>query len=74
MKTLNKYNFKQYCYLERWVSYWHQIKEVLKLEPRSLLIIGKGDGIVVDVLKQSIDSVKTLDIDQGLNPDAVGSV
>lgn len=70
----NKYTFFKYVYLSRWVSYWHQINEVLKLEPNNLLIIGVGDSIVADILKRNISEVKTLDIDKELNPDIVLSV
>jgi len=70
----NKYTFSKYVYLSRWVSYWYQISEVLKLEPDNLLIIGIGDGFVVDILKRNIPEVKTLDIDKKLSPDIVSSV
>lgn len=70
----NKYTFSKYVYLSRWVSYWYQISEVLKLEPDNLLIIGVGDGIVADILKRNIPEVKTLDIDKKLGPDIVSSV
>jgi len=70
----NKYTFSKYVYLSRWVSYWYQISEVLKLEPDKLLIIGIGYGFVVDILKRNIPEVKTLDIDKKLSPDIVSSV
>lgn len=70
----NKYTFSKYVYLSRWVSYWNQINEVLKLKPDNLLIIGVGDGIVADILKRNIPEVKILDIDKRLSPDIVSSV
>lgn len=70
----NKYGFKKYAYFSRWVSYWHQIDEILKLNPKSLLIIGAGDNYVVDILKRYIKEVKTLDIAEELDPDYVSSV
>jgi len=69
-----KYSFKKYVHKSRWVSYWHQIREVLDLAPESVLVVGPGDGIVVDVLKKQIGEVKTFDIEKELNPDIVGSV
>jgi len=69
-----KYSFKSYVHKGRWVSYWHQIRAVLDLEPESVLVVGPGDGIVVDVLKKQIGAVKTFDIEKELNPDIVGSV
>ncbi len=69
-----KYSFKKYVHKSRWVSYWHQIRAVADLEPNSVLVVGPGDGIVVDVLKKQIGKVKTFDIEKELNPDIVGSV
>lgn len=69
-----KYSFKRYIHKGRWVSYWHQVSSVLELEPKSVLVVGPGDGIVVDVLKKQIGKVKTFDIEKELNPDIVGSV
>ncbi len=74
MKENNQYSFQKYVYLLRWVSYWHQINEVLKLNPKSTLIVGKGDGIVGEILKKYISEVKTLDLEKGLSPDIIGSV
>jgi len=70
----SKYLFEKYVYLSRWISYWYQVKEVLTLRPRNCLVIGVGDAVVVDVLKKYIDEVKTLDIDEKLNPDFIASV
>lgn len=71
---MNKYDFKKYVYFSRWVSYWHQICEVTNASPQSVLVIGVGDNIVTNVLKQYIPDVKTLDIQKSLNPDVVASV
>ena len=71
---MDKYNFQRYVYFSRWASYWYQINEVLELKPESLLVVGVGDGIVVDILKKEISEIKTLDIDEKLKPDAIGSV
>ncbi len=71
---MHRYSFKKYVYFSRWASYWYQIDQVLSLQPESILIIGKGDGIVVDVLKDNVSQIKTLDIDKDLNPDVIASV
>lgn len=70
----NKYLFQKYIYPQRWISYWHQIDEVLKTEPNSVLVIGIGDGIVVRILKDYIPDVQTLDIDKDLRPAILASV
>ena len=62
------YKFHQYDYKDRWVSYWHQIDEVLKLEPKTVLEIGIGNGLVTEYLKKHGVEVKTLDIEKKLNP------
>lgn len=58
----------------RWASYWHQIKEVLEFNPRNVLVIGKGNGIIPEYFK--LIGIKTivLDIDETLKPDVVASV
>ena len=66
--------FHQYDYLSRWVSYWHQIDEVLKMDPKNVLEIGIGNKTVTDYLKKQGVAVTTLDINPKLKPDIVGSV
>lgn len=58
----------------RWMSYWHQIKEVSDFCPENVLIIGKGSGLVSEYLKLSGIKTVTIDIDESLNPDVVASV
>lgn len=58
----------------RFCSYWHQIQELVSLEPDTVLEIGVGTGFVCNYLKQRGFKVITLDIDERLNPDEVGSV
>lgn len=58
----------------RFISYWHQINEIIKLNPKSVSEIGVGNGFVSKYLKERKICVVTLDIDERLNPDAVGSV
>lgn len=59
---------------ERWISYWYQIKEVLRFEPKTVLEIGVGNKTVSDYLKKMGIKVTTVDIDKNLEPDIVGSV
>ncbi len=70
----NHYNFSKYVFLGRWVSYWHQIKEVLDLKPNSLLVVGAGDEVVLGVVSKYLKNIKTIDIDERLGPDIIGSV
>jgi len=68
------YKFHNYDYQDRWISYWHQIDEVLKLEPKTVLEIGIGNKTVARYLKGQGLEVKTLDINENLNPDFTASV
>lgn len=68
------YNWSEYVTKVRWISYWYQLHEVYKLNPKSVLIVGAGDNIACDILRKTIDNVKVVDIDQELNPDYLVSV
>lgn len=68
------YKFFKYDYQERWISYWHQIDEVLKLEPETVLEIGIGNKMVSDYLKKQGIEIATLDMDKDLSPDFVANV
>jgi len=70
----NHYFNKSYDTKERFISYWHQINEIIKLNPKTVLEIGVGNGFVSKYLKERKVNVLTLDIDKRLNPDVVGSV
>jgi len=68
------YFSKIYDSKERFISYWHQINEIIMLKPNSILEIGIGNGLVANYLKQRKFDVTTMDIDERLNPDKIGSV
>lgn len=66
--------YKNYDTKRRLCSYWHQIQEIILLNPKSILEIGIGNGFVSKYLKQRGFNVITLDIDKRLNPDVTGTV
>ena len=66
--------YKNYDTKERFCSYWHQIQEIVLLNPKSILEIGVGNGFVSKYLKQRGFDIITLDIDRRLSPDVAGSV
>jgi ubiquinone/menaquinone biosynthesis C-methylase UbiE len=68
------YQFENYDYFDRWSSYWHQINEVLKSRPKSVLEIGVGNRMVSSYLKRRGLNIKTLDISKERQPDFTGSV
>ncbi|MFC1802247.1 class I SAM-dependent methyltransferase [Patescibacteria group bacterium] len=71
----DSYDFGKYCYFDRWVSYYHQISEILKLKPNSVLEVGVGDGFLRDYFRNSSNIFyQSLDLAEDLNPDIVGSV
>ncbi len=59
---------------ERFISYWHQIHEVISLEPKKVLEVGIGNGFVTRYLREKEWDVTTLDIVSKLRPDVAGSV
>jgi len=67
-------NFHQYDYQQRWMSYWYQIDEIIRLEPKKILEVGIGSRMVSDYLERRGFDVKTLDLDKKLNPDFVANV
>ena len=72
--TQDHYLDRSYDSKECFISYWHQINEVLSLNPKEALEIGVGNSFVHKYLKERRIKIKTLDVDKSLNPDVAGSV
>ncbi len=68
------YDFERYDDLERWISYWYQIRAALRLRPRTVLEIGSGSGVFRAYLKNAGVEVRSMDIDDSRKPDLVASV
>ena len=69
------YNFRHYCGLGRMASYWHQLDEILKCQPTSVLEIGVGDHLVADYLKNNTTiNYTSADVAEDLAPDVICSV
>lgn len=68
------YKFERYLSKVRWNSVWHQLDEVIQLDPNSVLEIGPGPGIFKKVAGLFDINVETLDLDPDLEPDHVGTV
>lgn len=68
------YDFENYLDKRRWISMWHQVNEVVKLEPKSVLEIGPGPGIFKALIQTLGIHIETLDLDDDLKPDYVASV
>lgn len=67
-------SFDKYVKKKRWMSYWYQVKEVLASSPKSVLLIGVGNGVVPAILKEKDIIVYTFDYDSSMNPDFCGDI
>ena len=72
--TTDHYTGSSYDSKERFISYWHQINEIILLKPMRVLEIGIGNGFVSRYLREHKLNVATLDISHDLCPDVAGSV
>ena len=77
MKQVDRetYAFGGYCYPERWMSYYYQLREVTARNPSSLLEVGTGDGVFREYIKTNTTiAYRNLDVAEDLKPDILGSV
>lgn len=68
------YEFANYVKKQRWISVWHQLDEVIKFKPKSVLEIGPGPGLFKAAASAFDIHVETLDLDPELKPDHIASV
>lgn len=68
------YDFERYDDAERWMSYWHQLRAILAVRPRTVLEIGPGSGVCRRYLEHAGVEVKTLDIDASRGVDYVADI
>lgn len=71
-----QYKFEKYCKMNRWSSYYYQVRECMELKEGNILIVGKGDGIVPNIVKHINDNVRvdTFDFAEDLNPTILGDL
>ena len=68
-------DYYEYISKIRWISYFHQIEEILNFEPNSILEIGSGMGVLKVVLKEVLNqNIETMDLYDTFKPDHIGSV
>ncbi|TSA09135.1 MAG: hypothetical protein D4R73_07320 [Deltaproteobacteria bacterium] len=75
MKTItplgeSPFNYHDYT-IWRFIHYWQQITEIMRLRPKSVLEIGPGDHTVSDFLIRKGLDVVTADNDPAVKPDNV---
>ncbi len=58
----------------RFLSYWNQIDQIRRTEPRDLLEVGIGNGFVTRYLRHAGFRNHSVDFDPRLGPDTVASV
>src|SRR4029453_1616784 len=68
------YSFERYDDLERWSSYWYQVRAALRLRPRTVLEIGSGTGVFQAYLRGVGIEVATADFALPRRPDFVCDV
>jgi SAM-dependent methyltransferase len=68
------YEDPSYDTRERFLTYWHQADEVRQRQPENVLEVGIGNGFLHRYLRARSVDVHTVDSDERLGPDTVGSV
>jgi hypothetical protein len=68
------YDWATYNLKGRWISYWHQVDEVVATGAATCLEVGVGTGIIRHALAQAGVEVTCVDIDPRLGVDRVGDV
>ena len=68
------YDFAGYVTRSRFMSFWHQLDEVVRLGARTVLEIGPGPGIVTGILRRQGVAVTTCDIADDTGADVCASV
>jgi 2-polyprenyl-3-methyl-5-hydroxy-6-metoxy-1,4-benzoquinol methylase len=68
------YEFSKYISAEKWSSYYYQLIEILKIEPKNILEVGPGPELIRKVLEENGIRYFSCDIDRNLYPDYLQSV
>lgn len=69
------YGAARYDELHRWISYWYQIQTIARAQPRRVLEVGSGTGILRWYLQERLGlDVTTVDCDASRSPDVVADV
>lgn len=72
--STDHYDFLEYESETRFSSYYHQVKTVLELKPRTVLEIGCGSGAFLALVKNLGLTAYSVDLDMNLTPTISASV
>lgn len=67
------YDFLKYTDKKRFNSYFYQMESIFKIQPKNVLEIGSGVGVIKKLIPQSIKYID-VDISKELSPEIVASV
>ncbi|MBA2859848.1 hypothetical protein [Methanococcus maripaludis] len=62
-------DFNDYINIERWNSFYYQLKEIIKLSPKNILEIGPGSNVLKNILNEYNIEYKSADVDKKTEPD-----
>ncbi len=69
------YQFEKYTGLDRFSSYWYQLREIMASRPTTVLEVGVGESVVANYLKAMTKVAYTsADFAEDLSPDVVADV
>lgn len=68
------YKFEKYVQQDRWASFYYQMRTLLQLQPKEVLEIGVGNGVLREMSRLFGLTHLTMDISEHLKPDLVGSI
>lgn len=69
-----KYLLKNYDHFNRWIDYYYQKELIFETDPKSVLEIGPGSGVLGYILKNSGVKYKSVDIERTLTSDYIADI
>jgi hypothetical protein len=69
-----RYSWEKYMSQDRWCSFWHQVNVIVQQNPRQVLEVGGGNGLLRSICRTLGIEFRMMDIREETGPDLVGSV
>jgi predicted SAM-dependent methyltransferase len=71
----HEYTFEKYTGIDRFSSYWYQLREIMAAKPNQVLEVGVGEAVVANYLKAMTNIAYTsADFADDLSPDVIADV